>query len=244
MGGIGGLSPFPLPIGGGPSGAEIVYRILRAAVGGDSGAGPVGGIEDHWRWCKAEAIWAGLESAERAALQSLPRYATDHLEVYEDLLHVPRADTDAERAIAVTAAFVLQLSADVPNLSAELRSIDEAFSIQSVQYAQATIVHFGKAFGARPGASGPAYGSGLSSGVNATAWPNYATDFVLHVKYTLSVGQLNPSAEILARARRLLCSVLPSWVDFRITSVGAGGAGFFLDGGSDGTSLLDLTAFG
>lgn len=243
MGAIGGLTPLAFELGGDDSDMEIVYRTLRLAVGGDSGAGPEGGIEDFWRICKAEAIWAGMESMERAAMQALPQFATDHLEVYEDLLHVPRESTDAERAVAVTLAFCLQLAADIPSLTQDLKAIDSRFAIQSIDYDKATLVHFGKAFGPRDG-SVP-YGSGVSSGVTASSWPNFAHEVVLHVVWEASASAPTPTGEVLAQAKRLLNSALPSHVDFSITTYSAAdGAGFFLDGGTDGTSLLDYTAFG
>lgn len=242
MGAIGGLSPLALELGGDVSDMEIVYLTLRSAVGGDSGAGPVEGVEDFWRICKAEAIWAGMESMERAAMQALPRFATDHLEVYEDLLLVARESTDAERAIAVTLAFCLQLSADVPNLNRDLKEIDSRFAIQSIDYDKATLVQFGKAFGPRDG-SVP-YGSGLYASRTASSYPNFAHDFVLRVVWEASASAPTPNAEVLAQAKRLLNSALPSHVDFSITTYSAAdGVGFFLDGGSDGTSLLDYTAF-
>lgn len=244
MAALGGLSPLGFELGGADSDMEVVYRTLRAAVGGDSGAGPVDGIEDFWRICKAEAIWAMMEAMERAAMQALPLFATDHLPVYEDLLFVGEEQNDTERAIAVTLAFCLQLAADVPSLVADLKAIDSRFSVQAVDYSQATIVQFGKAFGPRPGASGPAYGSGASANVNASAYPNFASDFVLQVVWEASAGAPTPTPTILDSAKRLLNNALPAWVDFSITTYSdVDGFGFYLDGGSDGTSLLDYTAF-
>lgn len=237
MGGIGWHNPLPMDVGGGETDTERVWTALRDAVG-EGGAGPVDGLEDAWRQIKAQAIAADFAAVERAALQGVPGYQTDHLEVYEQLLSIPRADTTAERQAAVAAALVSQLAADVPSILQALKQIDPAFEVDAVQWAQATVVYFGKAFGPLDGA--PPYGTGQASGMSASGWPNYASDFVLHVRYQLAPGQTKPPAESTAAARRMLGEVLPAWVDFTIYT----GVGFLLDGGPNGDSLLDLTAFG
>ncbi len=236
MGGIGWHNPLPFQVGGGETDTETIWRGLRSVVG-EGGCGPEHGLEDSWRQVKAQAIAADAAAIERAMLQGIPGKQTDHLEVYEDLLGLARAATETERQSAVAAAITAQISADVPTLRARLQAIDPALDVENVAYANATTTHFGKAFGPRTG--GPAYGSGQSSGIHATGWPNYASDFVLHVRYTLPSGATIPPADVLAAARRMLNEALPAFVDFEIYT----STGFYLDGGVDGTSLLDLTAF-
>lgn len=235
MGGFGWDNPFPFELGGGPTDTETLYLELRKAVGG--AAGPPDSAEDVWRQCKAATIAAALAAIERAALQALPLWATDHLEVYETLLRIPRAATERERQIACATALVQQLGADIPSIRTDLKKMSPKLDVDSVAYAQAVIGVFGKMFAPRD-ASVP-YGSGLNAGFAATSWPNFSTDFVLHVRYSLAAGETIPGAELLAQVKRYLCNVLPSWVDFVIYT----GTGFYLDGGVDGTSLLDLTAF-
>jgi hypothetical protein len=41
---------------------------------------------------------------------------------------------------------------------------------------------------------------------------------------------------------RLLNSALPAHVDYVVSQEGTSGAGFYADGGPDGTSVADLTA--
>jgi hypothetical protein len=249
MGNLGAGNSLPLELGGDDTLAERIYEELRKAVGGNGagggGAGPrwdedptsLAGVEDWWRWCKAEAIAAVLDADERAVLQFFPEWATDLIGTYEEALGVAEEDTLAGREAAITAAWTLALAADIPTIRSELAALDPAADVIFVSYAQATLVMFGKNFGPRTG--GPPYGSGLTTGVNASRWPNFASDFVLHVKYTLPSGVLSVPEQARAAIARYLNERLPSFVDWTIST----GTPFYLDGGPDGTSLLDQTAF-
>ncbi len=232
------MNPYPFQYGDGPTPVEKNYRALRSAVG-VGGAGPVGGLEDAWRICKARAITAAMQPVEAAVMQAFPYKMTDHLSLWEGHLGIAQADTEEERRAAVAAAILAKVSADIPTIRAELQSIDPNADVESVAYANCTIVQFGKAFGPRPGASGPAYGSGISSGISFNGWPNFSTDFILHVRYTLTGSQTQIPAASRFALSRYLNDVLPSWVDYVIYV----GTGFYLDGGPDGTSRLDQTAF-
>lgn len=238
MGGIGWHNPLPFEIGGGETDAELLWMAMRSAVG-EGGPGPEDGLEDRWRQIKAVALAASEASMERAFLQHVPGFQTDSLEAEEERLGIEPASTITERQDAVREALTAALRVDIPSLRADLQRIDPAFDVEPVAYAQATVSLFGKAFGPRVG--GAPYGTGVKSGVNATGWPNYATDFVVHVRYTIpGGGPAVPPEETLARVRRHLCAALPAHVDFVIYNA----TGFYLDGGADGTSLLDITAFG
>jgi hypothetical protein len=226
------MNPLPADIGGGPTDTETMYLELRKAVG-ENAPGPPDGLEDLWRQCKASALAASGVSVERAILQRNPGLATDLLPAYERQLGLAPAATDVERRAAALEAWTLALSAEVPSLQAELTRIDPALAVQVVDYDQATVVQFGKQFGPRIG--GPAYGN-----VSSSPFPNYSTDFVLLVLYTLAPTQTTIPGPVRAAVARFLNTALSSWVDWAITT----GTPFYLDGGVDGTSLLDQTGFG
>jgi hypothetical protein len=238
MGGLGWHNPLPFEIGGGETDHERVWRALRSLVG-QGGPGPEDSLEDLWRQCKAVALAADVIDPERAFLQGVPGKQTSHIDVYEDLLFIPRAPTDAQRAIAVRDAITLQLKAQLPFIDEALKRIDPRFAVDDIPWAQSATTELGRAFGPRVG--GPAYGSGVSAARTATAWPNYADPFVLYVNYALAPGSTEPNERSLDAAGRLLNNVLPAWCDWSIST--GDGDGFFLDGGPDDDSLLDQTAF-
>lgn len=235
MGGFGWHNPFPFELGGGETDAELAWRALRSAVGG---GGPVDGLEDVWRQIKAVAIAASGASVERAFLQFVPGRQTDALEAWENVLGLARAATLVERQAAVASAITLGMAADHATIDRDLKRIDGAFALDVTQWAQAITTIPGKLLAPRVGT--PPYGSGASALRRGALLPNYATSFVLHVEYALPFGSITPPAQILEDATRYLNSVLPAWEDYEIHT----GVGFYLDGGVDGTSLLDLTAFG
>lgn len=243
--GLGVFNGLPFRVGGGKTLARRIYDELRKAVG-EGGAGPAWsanprtmlGAEDFWRICKAKVLAAALRADERAMLQFFPAWATDALPFYEEALGLAEEPTTAQRQAAAAAAWTLQISADIPTLRDELFALSPKLSIEALAYAQATISMFGKQFGPRTG--GPPFGSGMSAGVQSSAWPNFASDFVLYVRYTLGAGETKVPNDLRATVSRYLCERLPSFVDFQLST----GSPFYLDGGPDGTSLLDQTAFG
>ena len=243
MGGLGGQNPLPFQLGGGASLSERIYTVLRRAAGERAGGSPIepqGGIADAWRWAKAKAIAAVLSGDERAFSQAFPGLATDRLELFEAILGLAQAPTDAERAAACLAAWTASIAADIPSLTADLQKIDPHVTVDPVDYAQGTTTNLGKMFGGLPGAGQPYFGSPTVSHGPSSAAPNYSSDFVCHVRYTMPAGMLTPPVDKLAALKDRLQTVLPSWCGFVIYT----STGFYLDGGADGTSLLDITAFG
>lgn len=234
-GGLGWQNGLPLELGGGTSRTEDIYNALRGALG--SAPGPKDGIEDLWRQAKAASIGGVVIATERAALQAFPHVATDALPRYESILGLVATGTETERRAAAAAAWVVDQLADQPSVTASLDVIDAAFYLGNTPDGQTTSVQVGRQFGDRPNLGGWAQ---LASGRQSSAWGNFSDDFVLRAYYALSGGLLSiPSAKQSA-AERYLNTVLPAWVDYTIATAD----GFYLDGGADGTSLLDQTAFG
>lgn len=233
MGGIGWHNGLPFRVGGGETDEELVYVALRRSLG-EKGPGPVDGLEDRWRQCKAIAIATSAAADERAVLQAFPGYATDHLVRWEGELGVDYGGaTDTERREAVADAVVAELLADVPSLEAGLQAIDARAHVALLAFAAATIVYFGKQFASRL-AGAPPFG-----GMQAAGWPNFASDFVLFVHWTLGPGETTVPELARQEIADYLNRVLPAHVDWQIHT----STGFLLDGGPDGTSRLDQTAF-
>ena len=231
MGGLGWINGASLELGGDSTKTENVYAALRAAVG-IGGSGPRDGLEDLWRQCKAQTIAATVIATERSALQAFPDHATDHVPVYERLLAItPAADaTEQDRRDAIAQAWTLRLLANMPEVGHALRVIDPAFDLDEIEPDRTVAMMLGRMFPPR----------GTEAFYGVPAFPNFGDDFLVRVTYTLSPGQTEPPAQLLAMARRLLNSVLPAWIDWVVTT----GEGFFCDGGDDGSSLLDLKGLG
>jgi hypothetical protein len=228
MGGWGGRNPWPLQWGQAPSQFEALWTALRKMLGRD-GPGPEDGLEDGWRQAKVTGLLMAHTMAERAAMQALPQWSTDHIEVYESILNVPRAATDKERREAITSAWTLELGATVPALTIMLQAIDSGLDIVTVDEDWSTVFQQGKAYA--PHSGSPTYGT-----LQGSQWPNYSTHFVLKVEWSGLTDGL-PDAGKMAEVERALNTALPSWVDYTVQN----DSGFYLDGYSD--SYLDLTAF-
>jgi hypothetical protein len=196
---------------------------------GRDGPGPEDSLEDGWRQAKVTGLLMAFSMGERAAMQALPQWATDHVEVYEDLLGVPQAETGAERRDAITAAWTLELGATIPALRIMLQAIDSGLDIVDIDEDWSTVFQQGKAYAPHSGT--PDYGNLL-----ATDWPNYSTHFVIKAIWT---GLPNgvPEPYVRAEVERALNTTLPSWDDYTIQNAASG---FYLDGFND--SYLDLTA--
>jgi len=237
MGSLNPLNPLPMHLGGDPAPAERVWRMLRKALGrtrlgrGREVAGPVGGIEDLWRQCKARAVAKVEQLVELASEQAWPDRATVHIPVYEEQLHISPVGNEEQRRQVVAARVTKQLYAVIPDLQRELQEIDPGLSVVVPPAEQATVFHHGKSYAGRPynGSYGTRY---------AAYAPNYSTHFKVYVLWSGLPSGL-PDEYTLDRVRRHLNEVLPSWFDFVISN----GAGFYLDGGVDGTSRLDFTSF-
>lgn len=235
--GLGWQNPLPAQIGGGPTDGELIHEGLRKSVDPDA-VGPYGGIEDLWRQCKATAIAAAHGVFERAALQAVPGLATDKLATYERVLYLPGADTDAERREEVAAAWSRVPAADIPSIRLELARISPQLDVVLLDPSLYVVVQFGKQLAPRVG--GPPFGSGAMAGKRSALFPNYSTAFVVFVRYTLAAGETMIPLLVRDNVRRYLNETLSAWDSWELSA----NAPFYLDGGPDGTSLLDQTAFG
>jgi hypothetical protein len=238
---FGWRNPLPFQVGGDPSSTELVYAALRSARG-QGGSGPEGGVRDLWDRARATAIAKGSEAVERAVLQAFPRTMTAHLPVWERILGVPEEETLPARQRAIELAMTAQIDATYPGLRDSLQKIDPAFTIEWVPPEEAMTTMAGRIFQQLPGTVGllPFFPDGRKS----TAWPNYSDGFVVRVRY-VQVPGVQPSDDVMSKARELLQNQLPAWVDFDLYLLSAGpeGDGFYLDGGPDDDSLLGVTAF-
>jgi hypothetical protein len=230
---LGSLSPLASPLGSGTSHYEDVYRALRSAVG-TSASKDDENLDDLWRRARAVGLGAGHLSLDRAAWQALPIGCTDHLDAYERLLGLSSstATTEQDRRERVVAAWIRDILATSRGIEVDLQTIDENFSVVTTDHDQTDTVHHGRIM--------PAAGSEATYGT--TEYPNYSTAFVVQVAYAVPSGSTVIPTQVLADAKALLNNNLPAWVDFVISQEGTSGAGFYADGGPDGTSVADLTA--
>lgn len=242
---FGWKNPMPFWVGGDPTPTEQIYDQLRVSVGtlsnGASALGPVDGVRDRWWQSVAQTRAASISYVEAAMGEFFPARTTPGLPAWEKLLFLPREATDAERRAALELAIANVPDATILGLLDSLQTINADFTILPVDPDRSVIVQLGKAFGPLPGASGQVYSSGQASR-QATDWPNYADDFVVHVACLATT----PATD-LAKAETMLNFALPAWIDFQIVNVvdGPDGEGFYFDGGPDGSSsVFDLTAFG
>ncbi len=218
MGGWGRQNPWPFQWGGGRSAFEQAWMSLRAMLG-PKGPGPIGGLEDGWREAKVSGIVKVLTMAERAAMQALPQSATDHIPVYEELLHLsPGQLSDQERRDAISLIWSGVLSALIPELRAALQTIDTDLDvIMPLDIDKTANFQFGQAF-RNPG--GEEFGTWPTT-QNESDYPNYANHFILYVLYSNQPVATGPDANKIAAVEDMLRERLPSWVDYVIiTSVG------------------------
>jgi hypothetical protein len=232
MSALGSLSPLSVALGSGTSHVEDVYRTLRAAVG--TSASPVDGLDDLWRQARAVGIASGQLALDRAAFQALPEAATDHLAAYERNLAIAFTPgrTEQERRERVTAAWVREIVSTPRGIELSLQNISANYSLVPTDHDQTDSFQHGRAY--------PARGEEATRGT--TNYPNYSTAFRVNAAYSVPVGETVIPAAHLTDGRQLLNDSLPAWVDFVISQEGDSGAGFYADGGPDGTSVADLTA--
>ena len=222
---LGGWNPLPAQIGGADPPARGIYSSLRSAVG-KGGAGPSwteGGIEDWWRWCKALGLWIGLASVESAASELIPRAMTFNLELWEEALGLtPDAPIEVRRR-SIELTLFASLSAIISQLRSYLReTFDPEIEILSPTLEQ---MCFAAAHRYLKGL--PAWGEGQSS-----ILANFSTGFHLTVVWPSMTSEDQRRPMLRALALRV-----PAWVGFSIVNAMV----FRLDGGVDGSSLLDLT---
>jgi hypothetical protein len=224
-----------------------VYKALRLALGKSYGVGtdidlaigPREGLRDLWTKCEARVVAAALSKWEHAIWQAFPHTATSFLRLWEDMLLVSPVGSVYERQEAVAQKYTRRVDATVPGLRRSLQEIDERFDVELVPYDLTFATVHGKAFGPLPGVTAAPYGTGLWADRESTAFPNFSDIFIVRVRF------LGPLTDTLkAKAVDLLDDVLPAWVDFEIYTLsdGPSGEGFYLDGGPNNDSFLDVTA--
>lgn len=236
MAGFGWHNPFPFKLGGGKTLTQTMYEQLRDAVG-------IGGwdpredesIDGIIRAAKAKGLAAAASHDASAALQAFAGMAVDQLEWFERALGIVASPDEplVDRQAVVALKWVRVVSAVVPELEERLQSIDQRFSILSVDWKKESTTTLGKPFEQHDGSD--AFGGGRTS----TQLPNYSSEFVLRVLLDLGSG-VAPDQEDLRRidtAKRLLGEALPSWMTFTIGTE----QGFVLDRSVlDGAMLEDL----
>ncbi len=230
MAGFGWQNPFPFEFGGGPTQTETIYAAMRSSVGVGGSAVDDEGIEGLWRQARASGVAAVATTGERAVLQAFPRYATDLLDYYEDLLQaVPEpGDSVVERQAVVEQLWTERVRAALPDIAADLLEIDPRLSIAAFDHAETTDTIHGRAF--EDLAAALPFGGGRRS----TFFPNYSTEFVVTALFNIGSGIVPGLAEqkIIERAKAHLNKVLPATHTFQVLT----GVGFILD-----LDLLDLT---
>ena len=234
MGSFGWHNPWPFEWGGGPTIVEKHYLVLRRAVGVGGSALDEESVEDLWRQRKAIMVAALDAVAERAFLQFFPDKAQDSLPYYEQLLGVVAGpgQSDEARRQAVVPAFIADALADTGRAVDSLLRIDERFGIIEQTHESAAATVLGRAF--EPFNGSPDFDSGDAS-VKSSSFPNYSDDFMVTVLFSGSAVPGKVEREIIDQGARLLNTMLPAWVGFRIIT----GTGFILD-----QSPLDITGFG
>lgn len=223
--------PFPVSFGGEQQLTIKTWLALRAAVGGKVGlAGPELGFEDSWRLAKAYGLAAASVEMERAFCEFFPHLATDMLTVYEDVTKTIAAGSNQERRNAAALAWTSSPSARIPDLSTKLpqhfyQLLPDRISTRDVAA--------GKSFGEQGGV--PSYGTTRTS----TDWPNFTDSYIAVIVWdSVTSGVPIPDSNLLQTVADLLTVSLPAWCDWRIQDIATE---FLLDGGPDGTSLLDWT---
>lgn len=239
---LGHRNPLPFRIGGGPTPTEEIYEALRSARGTLNP--PEGSLQDLFDWSRAKGIAAGQSAMERALLQGFPDTMTDHLPVWERVLKLPSSGEIATRQIAVARAMTAIINATVPGLVEGLQKIDARFTVEDLGWTLGTSTVHGKAFQGLPDLTPPApFGSGVTEGLVSTPFPNYSTGFLIYVRYLLPAGAVEPPARAVADAKVFLNKQLPFFIGFELYALTSGGEGegFYLDGGDDDTSRMDIT---
>lgn len=239
---LGWTNPLPMALGGGPTDIENMWRAMRAMMGGEHGPGPEGGIDDLARQQKATSLAGAERAIERALLQTFPALATDALPIWEELLLASGADTTVTLRELLVLAWLPPDGATTPHLTADLTTISAQLTIQieDVDDVHTTIAGKYQA----PNDDIPSFGTTSPPGISAVL-PMFATRDILRAVYTLEAGETEIPAVAADDVTRLLSRRLPAWQTWTLVQLDDDdGAGFFLDGGANGNSLLDVTAFG
>jgi hypothetical protein len=229
MGGFGWQNGFPFEFGGGSTHTETIYAALRASVGVGGSAPVDDGVDGLWRAARAAGLAAAGTTGERAILQAFPARATDLLEYYEDLLQaVPEpGDSVLERQAVVEQLWTERVRASLPDIAADLASIDPRFTVAAFSHSTSTDTLLDRAFEDLAGAL-------PFGGRQSTRFPNYSTEFVITALFDIGSGVTPgiPEQKLIERTKAHLNKVLPATHNFQVLT----GVGFILD-----TDLLDLT---
>lgn len=234
-------NPLPFTLGGGPTDIESTWLTMREMVGGEHGPGPIGGVDDLARQARATSIAGAERAIERAFLQHFPALATDALPLYEALYQTDGANNDTALRALLVVAWLPPEGATTPSLAASLTAISAKLSV-SIEDADKTIVTVpGKYFA--PEDNEPPFGLTSPVAHTSAVLPNYATRDILRVVYTLAAGEIAMPDDVVRDVEKLLQKRLPSWQTWTLTQLSFDlGAGFYLDGGAHGESVLDFTA--
>jgi hypothetical protein len=232
MAGTDWTNSLPAELGGGTTHIEDVYNALRNAVGRGGSADSETGLEAAWRAAKSQAIAASCDAYERAVWQALPAHATEHVPVYERVLGIaPPSDANEEdRRLAVVAAWTARVLATTTGLQQSLQVISPKLGIEEQAHDLSTVTQLGRMF--------PSYGDESAHGV--PAYPNYSTEFVIRVTYTLDAGETRIPEAVQVGARRYLNTALPAWCDWELVHKSDPEQGLICDG-EDVGSVLDVT---
>jgi len=190
---------------------------MKKAVGERGYAKNEDGIDGLWRAVRAQSIASLNHGDDIAALQAFPNRASALLGYYEWLFYItpPEGSTLEQRQQVVAERYTAEIEASIPDIEQQLQAIDPRASVLGIDRDKSTQVQLGKAFEPQDGT--PDYGEHRS-----TAWPNFASDYVVTV--LLDLGHLVATpAELLiiGRIKRLLRTVLQGWMTFAVvTSVG------------------------
>lgn len=231
---LGKGNPIPFQIGGGPSSTERAHKAIKDSVG-IGGSSPDGTIRDAWFLSRARGLAAAFADG-RAAYQSWPDTATDHLPVFEEILgRFPApGESDQSRRNALTTLWTAINSAVRSEIDAALDLIDSDFVVKDVLRDRTIITQNGRAFEdetpADPDASGPPFVF-----AKQTDWPNYSTEMKCYVELAKTGSTTTKILRDIEAAKQVLRDRLPSWVDFVIFM----DEGFILD-----DDQLDVGAFG
>lgn len=271
MGGFSWDNPFPMLFGDGPTEVQLAYEGLHEAAGvsttspQESALAPkdpdpltLTSLGDLEVKCEAIAIGAAATWVEHAEYEGFPDTMIDSLSTWEKILGIsPIADTIEERQAAVTLAYTRSADASNPALGETLQRLSPKLYLDSLNPDLWTQTVFGKNFSPYPngegvyGQYGPPYRTDpMAIGLfgRSSRWPSYGDAFRVRVRYVLGAGETQPPSSILTRAHDLLIETLPSWhvpEVYTLADDGMGGEeGFCFDGGPNGDSFFDVTAFG
>ncbi len=234
MGGFGGMNPFPVRFGSGPSEAQKVYRALRGALGGDDARtmGPAGGIDDLTRRVRARVIGASASAVERAFRQAFAQFATEQLDQWANRLGVPLEATTVATRAAVLREKRRKNRSDLPSLEAWIATLSPYLGIKTTAWLEAKTTVPGLTLKQDSLVT-------FIAGREGSSWPNYSSRYLIRITWDVaSSGLASPGAELRQVIRESLNLSLPSWVNWKIVQLTGP---FYLDGGPDGTSRLDLT---